>query len=198
MNIQPIQYNSVSMQGKKPDKAWDKFKRRMAQKVIDVLPSHTQKETPRKLEEWNKFDNWVSKPAQNRAIMGATAIITQPAIDYNNHKVDKETRRVARNRTIAKIIVGTCVGIMVRGSAYKAVTNMTNIAGKTKFSKALLPKKSLTEIANNEKFLKNYRSALSSSLAILAMCVTNFVLDAPLTVLLTNKLNAKKGDKKHE
>ena len=198
MNIQPIQYNSVSMQGKKPDKAWDKFKRRMAQKVIDVLPSHTQKETPRKLEEWNKFDNWVSKPAQNRAIMGATAIITQPAIDYNNHKVDKETRRVARNRTIAKIIVGTCVGIMVRGSAYKAVTNMTNIAGKTKFSKALLPKKFLTEIANNEKFLKNYRSALSSSLAILAMCVTNFVLDAPLTVLLTNKLNAKKGDKKHE
>ncbi len=198
MNIQPIQYNSVSMQGKKPDRAWDKFKRRMAQKVIDVLPSHTQKETPRKLEEWNKFDNWVSKPAQNRAIMGATAIITQPAIDYNNHKVDKETRRVARNRTIAKIIVGTCVGIMVRGSAYKAVTNMTNIAGKTKFSKALLPKKSLTEIANNEKFLKNYRSALSSSLAILAMCVTNFVLDAPLTVLLTNKLNAKKGDKKHE
>ena len=194
MNIQPIQYNSVSMQGKKPDRAWDKFKRRMAQKVIDVLPSHTQKETPRKLEEWNKFDNWVSKPAQNRAIMGATAIITQPAIDYNNHKVDKETRRVARNRTIAKIIVGTCVGIMVRGSAYKAVTNMTNIAGKTKFSKALLPKKSLTEIANNEKFLKNYRSALSSSLAILAMCVTNFVLDAPLTVLLTNKLNAKKGD----
>lgn len=198
MNIQPIQYNSVSMQGKKPDRAWDKFKRRMAQKVIDVLPSHTQKETPRKLEEWNKFDNWVSKPAQNRAIMGATAIITQPAIDYNNHKVDKETRRVARNRTIAKIIVGTCVGIMVRGSAYKAVTNMTNIAGKTKFSKALLPKKSLTEIANNEKFLKNYRSALSSSLAILAMCVTNFVLDAPLTVLLTNKLNAKKGDEKHE
>ena len=198
MNIQPIQYNSVSMQGKKPDRAWDKFKRRMAQKVIDVLPSHTQKETPRKLEEWNKFDNWVSKPAQNRAVMGATAIITQPAIDYNNHKVDKETRRVARNRTIAKIIVGTCVGIMVRGSAYKAVTNMTNIAGKTKFSKALLPKKSLTEIANNEKFLKNYRSALSSSLAILAMCVTNFVLDAPLTVLLTNKLNAKKGDKKHE
>ena len=198
MNIQPIQYNSVSMQGKKPDRAWDKFKRRMAQKVIDVLPSHTQKETPRKLEEWNKFDNWVSKPAQNRAIMGATAILTQPAIDYNNHKVDKETRRVARNRTIAKIIAGTCVGILVRGSAYKAVTNMTNVAGKTKFSKALLPKKSLSEIANNEKFLKNYRSALSSSLAILAMCVTNFVLDAPLTVFLTNRLNAKKGDEKHE
>lgn len=198
MNIQPIQYNSVSMQGKRPDRAWDKFKRRMAQKVIDVLPSHTQKETPRKLEEWNKFDNWVSKPAQNRAIMGATAIITQPAIDYNNHKVDKETRRVARNRTIAKIIAGTCVGILVRGSVYKAVTSMTNIESKAKFSKALLPKKFLNEIANNKTFLNNHKCALSNFLAILVMCVTNFAIDAPLTVMLTNKLNEKKGEDKHE
>ena len=198
MNIQPIQYNSVSMQGKKPDRAWDKFKRRMAQKVIDVLPSHTQKETPRKLEEWNKFDNWVSKPAQNRAIMGATAIITQPAIDYNNHKVDKETRRVARNRTIAKIIVGTCVGILVRGSVYKAVTSMTNINGKGKFNKALLPKKALSELAKNEQFLNNHKCVISNLLAILVMCVTNFGIDAPLTVILTNKLNAEKGEEKHE
>ena len=198
MNIQPIQYNSVSMQGKKPDRAWDKFKRRMAQKVIDVLPSHTQKETPRKLEEWNKFDNWVSKPAHNSAIMGATAIITQPAIDYNNHKVDKETRRVARNRTIAKIIAGTCVGILVRGSVYKAVTSMTNIESKAKFSKALLPKKFLNEIANNKTFLNNHKCALSNFLAILVMCVTNFAIDAPLTVMLTNKLNEKKGEDKHE
>ncbi len=196
MNIQPIQYNSVSMQGKK-DGSWSRLKRRVAQKIIDTLPSHTQKESARKREEWNKFDNWISKPAQNRAIMGLTAIITQPAIDYNNHKVDKETRTVSRNRTIAKIIAGTCVGILVRGSAYEAVTNMTNIESKTKTAKALLPKRFLGEIAKNEKFLKNYRSALSSGLAILAMCVTNFVLDAPLTVFLTNKLNDKK-EAKHE
>ena len=196
MNIQPIQYNSVSMQGKK-DGSWSRLKRRVAQKIIDTLPSHTQKESARKREEWNKFDNWISKPAQNRAIMGLTAIITQPAIDYNNPKVDNETRTVSRNRTIAKIIAGTCVGILVRGSAYEAVTNMTNIESKTKTAKALLPKRFLGEIAKNEKFLKNYRSALSSGLAILAMCVTNFVLDAPLTVFLTNKLNDKK-EAKHE
>lgn len=196
MNIQPIQYNSISMQGKK-DSSWNRLKHRVAQKIIDTLPSHTQKESSRKLDNWNKFDNWISKPAQNRAIMGMTAIVTQPVIDYNNHKVDKETRRVSRNRTIAKIVAGTCVGILVRGSAYKAVTSMTNIEGKTKTAKALLPKKFLGEIAKNEKFLKNYRSALSSSLAILAMCVTNFVLDAPLTVFLTNKLNDKK-EVKHE
>ena len=45
--------------------------------------------------------------------------------------------------------------------------------------------------------MKNSRSALSSALAILAMCITNFVLDAPLTVFLTNKLNEKK-EEKHE
>ena len=101
MNIQPIQYNnSVSMQGKKGS-SWTNLKRRVAQKILDTLPSQTQNESAKKIDHWNKFDNWVSKPAQNRAIMGATAIITQPAIDYNNHKVDKETRRVARNRTIA-------------------------------------------------------------------------------------------------
>lgn len=198
MNIQPIQYNSVSMQGKKDGSSWNRIKRQIAQKIIDTLPSHTAKESPRKLEEWNKFDNWVSKPAQNRALMGATAIITQPAIDYNNHKVDKETRRVARNRTIAKIIAGTCVGILVRGSVYKAVTSMTNIESKSKFSKALLPKKFLNEIVNNKTFLNNHKCALSNFLAILVMCVTNFAIDAPLTVMLTNKLNEKKGEDKHE
>lgn len=197
MNIQPIQYNnSVSMQGKKGS-SWTNLKRRVAQKILDTLPSHTQKESARKIEQWNKFDNWVSKPAQNRAIMGATAIITQPAIDYNNHKVDKETRRVARNRTIAKIIAGTCVGILVRGSAYEAVAKMTDVNAKSKMSKTLVPKRFLGEIAKNEQFLKNHRCALSNWVAILAMCVTNFVLDAPLTVFLTNKLNEKKEDK-HE
>ena len=135
MNIQPIQYNSVSMQGKK-DGSCNRIKRRIAQKVLDMLPSYTQKESARSRDEWNKFDNWISKPAQYRALMGVAAIITQPAIDYHNHKVDEETRRISRNRTIAKIIAGTCVGILVRGSAYKAVESMTNIGGKSKSSKA--------------------------------------------------------------
>lgn len=201
MNIQPIQYynnyNNVSMQGKDGN-SWKRFKNRVAQKILDALPSHTQKESARTRDEWNKFDNWISKPAQNRAIMGLTAIITQPAIDYHNHKVDDETRRISRNRTIAKIIAGTFVGILVRGSAYKAVESMTNIEGKSKLSKKLLPKKFLGEIAKNEKFLKNHRCALSNWLAISVMCVTNFVLDAPLTVFLTNRLNSKQEEEKHE
>ena len=53
---------------------------------------------------------------------------------------------------------------------------MTNINGTTKFSKSLLPKKYIEEIAKEPKFLENYRSALSTATAILVMLVTNFDL----------------------
>ena len=72
-------------------------------------------------------DKTLSNPAKNRLIMGATALLTQPAIDYYNHRVDDETRTVSRNRTIAKILAGTTVGIAVRGSCYKLVEKMTNL-----------------------------------------------------------------------
>jgi hypothetical protein len=92
-------------------------------------------------------------------------------------------------RTIAKIIAGTTVGILVRGSCYNLVKNMTKPEGTNKFSKALLPKRYTKEIGKVEAFLKNYRSALSNIVAIGAMCFTNFLIDAPLTVLLTNKFS---------
>ena len=128
--------------------------------------------------------------------MGATAIVTQPLIDINNKKVDEETRRISRNRTIAKILVGTGVGICIRGSCYELVQKMTNLEGKSKFSKRLLPNAYIKEFIEKPKFLKNYRSALSTALAILVMSVTNFVIDAPLTAILTNKLNAKNAPQK--
>ena len=188
MRIQPEQQYNISMHGK----WWQRLQDRIIQKAVDAAPLHTAKDSAKKIEQRNNFDNWVSKPHTNRGVLGATALVTQPVIDYYNHKVDKETRTVARNRTIAKIVAGTAVGMfVVRGPIYTAVENMTNINGKSKFSKTLLPKRFLTEIANNEKFLKNYRSALAMGLALAAMCVTNFVLDAPITIFLTNLLNDK-------
>ncbi len=191
MNIQPIQ-STISMQGSK-----DSWSRRIKQKILDAVPESTAKESERKLDVWKKVDNKISKPAENRAILGLTALASQPAIDYHNHKVDKETRRVSRNRTIAKILAGTGVGVfVVRGPLYDLITKMTDIKGKDKYSKALLPKKFLKEMAQNDKFLKNYRSTLSMFIALLAMCVTNFALDAPLTAMLTNFFNEQ--DKKKE
>ena len=188
MNIQPIQNDNISM-----------GKRSLGQKIWDAIPQHTQSESAKKLEQWKKIDEFISRPAENRGIMGATALLTQPAIDYYNNKVDEETRRVARNRTIAKIIAGASVGMfVVRGPIYKLITKMTDINGKSRFSKSLLPKKYLTEIGKNEKFLKNYRSALSMAIALVAMCFTNFALDAPLTIFLTNMLNQTTKPKEQE
>ena len=196
MYIQP-NYNNISMNGSPSafgkNGGWKNFKNRIKQSIIDAIPQSTFKDGAKRVENWKKVDEIMSRPAENRLIMGATAIITQPTIDYYNHRVDKETRTVSRNRTIAKIIAGTCVGILVRGSCYNLVSKMTNLEGKSKFSKSLIPKKYISEATANPKLLKNYRTALSTGAAILAMCVTNFVLDAPLTVFLTNKFNAKCG-----
>lgn len=191
MNIQPIN-NSVSMQGKQNNNAWNNLKNSVLQKIIDTVPEHTKKESAKKLEKWNKVDNWVSKPAPNRAIMGVTALMTQPFIDYSNPKVDKETRKMAFFNRLAVILAGTSVGMfVVRGPIHSLTEKMTNLKGKSKFSKALLPKKYLNEIAENEKFLKNYRVALSTSLAVAACAITNFLLDAPLTIYLTNLFQEK-------
>lgn len=198
MNINPIQ-NNISMQGVKPDNSWNRLKKRITQKVLDTLPEHTTKESARKLDRWEKYDRWMSKPAENRAIMGVTALMTQPFIDYNNKKVDKDTRKIAFINRCAVIIAGMTVGIfVVRGPIYKVVEKMTNISGKGKWSKFLLPKKYLEEITNNEKYLENYRSTLSTGLALGTMGITNFALDAPATIWLTNRMQEEFSQKDKE
>ena len=119
------------------------------------------------------------------------------AIDYYNHRVDEETRTVSRNRTIAKILAGTAVGALVRGSCFKLIEKTTDIKSKKKFGKSLLPadKDLLKEFSKFAEKLSNYRNALSTFAAIVVMCFTNFLLDAPLTAILTNKFNAKSKEK---
>ena len=192
MYIQPIN-NNVNMYGKGND---PKFFNRIKQKILDMIPEHTIKDGARKCDKWVKIDEFLSRPDGNRLVMGASAIVTQPVIDSMNRKVDEETRQVSICRTIAKIIAGTTVGILVRGSAYKLVKNMTNLKGTSKWQKMLLPKGYLMDMFKEAKFLNNYRSALSTGLAILAMCITNFVLDAPLTAFLTNYFNDNRLERK--
>ena len=193
MNIDSVNNNySVSMQGKKYPNWFKRQCKRAGQFFLDVMPSHTKKDNKNSPQKWDKINNWCSNPAWNRAIMGVTALATQPAIDYYNHKVDDETRTVSRNRTIAKICAGTLVGVfVVRGPIYKAVEKMTDVLGKKKYSKILLPEKYINEMMKHENYLKNYRSAIAMLLALGAMCITNFVLDAPLTTFFTNYLNKK-------
>ena len=199
MNIDSVNYNyNVSMQGKTLN--WCKKQcKRAGQWFLDMSPSHTTNDTGNSPDKWNKITNICSNPMWNRGIMGVTALATQPAIDYYNHRVDDETRTVSRNRTISKIVAGTLVGMfVVRGPIYKAVEKMTDLKGTKSYSKALLPKAFLKEMAEHENYVKNYRSAIAMALALVAMSITNFVLDAPLTTFFTNYLNKKSGIRQNE
>lgn len=192
MNIQPIQYNNVSMQGNQ-NSYWSKLKRRVAQKILDATPELTVKESARKLEKMKKIDDIISRPAENRGILMVTALATQPAIDACNHKVNDETRNVSISRTVAKILAGGCVGMfVVRGPIYKGIEKWTNVKGNSKYSKALIPKRYFNELYNNPKFLNNYRSALAMAVILVANCFTNFLMDAPFTIFLTNLFNEKR------
>lgn len=196
MYIQPINndYN-VSMYGAPSKDGAKKFWNKIKQKALDTLPNKTFKDDGNNIDRWEKITGYISEPAKNRIIMGATALTTQPVIDYYNHRVDDETRTVSRNRTIAKIIAGTTVGAIVRGFAHKGVVKMTDIKGVTKMSKFLIPKEYAKEMATNEVLLKNFQSTVSTCIALGVMLFTNFLLDAPLTIYLTNKFNAKSKQK---
>lgn len=163
----------------------------LKQSILDSLPNADLNFDKKTFERLRSIDKKISRPAENRAIMGVTALATQPLIDTYNHKVDEETRIVSRNRTIAKILAGTLVGIAVRGASYNIVEKMTNLKGGKRYSKALIPKAQIDYFKKYSSKLSNYRSALSTTIAILAMCFTNFAIDAPLTVYLTNKFNQK-------
>ena len=188
-------YN-VSMQAKpkKPgDKTLDKFIKKIEQIILNLLPKKTFSESAKKLDGYEKYGGFVARPDVNRAIMGVTALATQPAIDYYNHRVDEETREVSRNRTIAKIIACTSVGVLVRGACYKLVDAMTRPDGMKKWNKKLLP-----SVNFDLKKLGTHKSVISTFTALAVMTFTNFLLDAPLTVYFTNKLNARTAKKKKE
>ena len=192
MNIQPID-NNVNMYGKGN---YSGFWKRIQHKILDAFPEHTIKDGGRKYKNWEKADKFLSKPAENRLIMGATAGVTQPVIDSLNTRVDEETREVSICRTFAKILAGTFVGILVRGSCYNMVVKMTNPKSLKRISKALLPTINLSKLINDEKLLNNYRSALSTSIAVGVCSFTNFILDAPFTIFLTNYFNDKRLEAK--
>lgn len=195
MNINSTNNNyNVPMYGIKKQNWFKKQYRRLEQMFLDVVPCHTTKDNINSYKKWDKVTNLCSNPMWNRGIMGATAITTQPIIDYYNHRVDDETRIVSANRTLAKIIAGTAVGMfVVRGPIYKMVEKLTNPTSEKKLNKILIPQKYIEKLKTHKHHLDNYRSALAMILALGAMCITNFMLDAPLTTFLTNLFNKKAG-----
>ena len=146
-----------------------------------------------------RFLDFVNKKTSSdtqRLIMGVTVIATQPLIDLRNKKIDEETRWTSVMRTIAKIIAGTTVGMfLVRGPVYKMVEKMTDINGSWKWARKLLPKTYIKELTENPNALRNYRSSIAMAISLGLMCITNFAIDAPLTMALTNFFNKQSGIK---
>ena len=151
--------------------------------------------------------NWAGKALhapEQRIILGATALATQPFIDLNNKDVDEETRKISAARTIAKIIAGTTVGVIVRYAGIWAANRYSKFEKvfadtdkkiiekiipdkKNGFLTPAFAKNTIFPISDAElaKRMTRYRKAMGTLLATIAMVATNFLCDAPLTKYLT-------------
>lgn len=160
----------------------------------------TQKHTKELVDLIGKH---IQSPEQ-RLLLGATALATQPFIDYRNKDVDDNTRMISVARTLAKIVAGTIVGVLVRRGGiglvealgkkkftYDAkgfVEKITPESKKDIFTPKFLKVKNCTE----EEFERRYSAyikAMGTMFATVAMIFTNFAIDAPLTRVLTRKFH---------
>lgn len=176
---------------------------KVQQAFYDCLPNSVVSS-----EKWQKRIKWIgseiSSP-ENRLILGATALMSQPFIDWNNKAVDEDTRKVSVCRTIAKIIAGTTTGFLIRKGCISAIKNCSKLASSVdkngqrvklnKFNTFFSPSKALSDIS--EAF-KQYQNALGTIVALVVMMFTNFLIDAPLTRYLTNKFVKQAGGVNNE
>lgn len=164
-------------------------------RLFDMIPNMTIK----KEDLVFKIGRVLSRPDVGRAVMGATAILTQPFIDYYNPKVDRDTAKVSTCRTIGKIIAGTTVGCLVRSMCYYGTQALTSLKPNAPaWRKSLLPPEIIVRYMNKHhpNWIKNYNSALATLIGLGAMLFTNVLVDVPFTNFITKKLMPIIGGKK--
>lgn len=133
----------------------------------------------------------ISTPGQ-RAVLMVSAIPTQTMIDLHNNKIDEDTRITSASRTLGKILAGGSVGIAVRAISIKVLNNAAKPGGFLW----------IEELAHKTPIqVKKYMQAVGTLLGIIVCLFTNFLLDAPIAIKLTNKFidifkQQKKDDKK--
>lgn len=148
---------------------------------------------PKAIESIKWIGREISSP-ENRLILGITALASQPFIDAKNKTLDEEIKGVVIARTIAKIIVGTTTGVLIRKGCIKAIDLMATVPKKgitmPKIRQILLPAVQKIDL----DILKQYKNTMGTLLGLGVMLFTNFLVDAPLTQLLTNVMvKAKYG-----
>lgn len=137
----------------------------------------------------NWFGKHISTP-ENRLIIGVTALLSQPFFDLYNKDVDEKTRKVSCARTVGKIISGTLTGFAVRAGFIKLAKNYSelgNVGNKT-VKKLFTPSNARLDMPYA---YKQYQNAMGMLLAIGAMVFTNFLIDVPLTNIITNFLTKR-------
>ena len=121
--------------------------------------------------------------AEQRLLLGVTGVVMQPWIDLSNKKVDKETRIYSACKNCAKAFVGSLTGFVIRKGCIKFVNHLID--------KGMLLPSDISGIKHYTQKVKNYGSTLGTALAILVMIGTNFLIDAPLTQILSSKIYDK-------
>lgn len=138
---------------------------------------------------------------EQRGVLGITAIVSQPFIDYNNKSVDKKTRKYSTAKTIVKIVVGTMVGMAARYATVRHAKSMVK-KGILKLPFEETAKKSTEQIKEffkteageklfNSDKTKKYINTAGTLLGVLLTLVTNFAIDMPLTKWGTNMMAEK-------
>ena len=157
-------------------------------KMINKLPNKTVP-SQRVLKCINWAGKHISSP-QNRLILGASALLSQPFIDLHNKRVDEETRSASAARTVAKILAGTTSGFLIRYYSIKAMDIMAKMPSKNKkaWETFLTPLPKFVKLTIRS--LDKYQKAIGTIIALWVMVATNFLFDAPVTKMLTNKFIA--------
>lgn len=170
---------------------------KISQRLFNMLPKLSVNDKER-LKVLNKIGDYMGRPFENRLILGVTAIATQPFIDEHNKRVDKETARTSRNRTIGKIIAGTAVGCIVRSGVYKLIQKTTSEdISVDRWDNFLTPRGSSKVSPHLQKNrLRNYRTVAATIIAMFVMMGTNILFDVPLTTKISNFLNKRDAKKK--
>lgn len=166
---------------------------KVQQRGFDILPNVTCGEG-RVTNVIKKAGEKISS-AEQRLILGASALMSQPFIDAKNKNVDEKTRKVSVARTIAKIVAGTFTGFVIRKACIKSIKALSHIPqkGVPKWKSILTPE-GITD--NKTDAFSQYRNAVGTIVALVVMLFTNFLIDAPLTKFLTNTFIQKGEDKK--
>ena len=150
---------------------------------------------------YSRIFKWHSP--EQRLFLGVTALPTLSLYDYFGSP-DEKTKKVALSKTWAKVIAGTLTGYLIRKGGIELIRHFSQADcvpiknsvkslvkdNENKKLSSLYPRSWLgeREITYDEFELERdkYVKYFGTCLAIGAMLITNFVIDAPLTVFLTN------------